>query len=83
MKVPKGSAFFLLTKQSFEMVLVNNLKIAPCRGVSWHDRSQRWEVRVWGNGKQHFIGSFEREAEAAKEYDKAVLRIRGQDHRTK
>ena len=26
------------------------------RGVSWHERSQRWEVRVWGGGKQHFIG---------------------------
>jgi hypothetical protein len=26
------------------------------RGVSWHERSNRWEVRVWGSGKQHFIG---------------------------
>lgn len=53
------------------------------RGVSWHERSQRWEVRVWGGGKQHFIGSFVSEVEAARAYDKAVLRLRGQDARSR
>uniref|UniRef100_A0A7S3QSY1 AP2/ERF domain-containing protein n=1 Tax=Dunaliella tertiolecta TaxID=3047 RepID=A0A7S3QSY1_DUNTE len=53
------------------------------RGVSWHERSQRWEVRVWGGGKQHFIGSFTSETEAARAYDKAVLRLRGQDARSR
>jgi hypothetical protein len=48
------------------------------RGVSWHERSQRWEVRVWGGGKQHFIGSFTDEVDAARAYDRAVLRLRGQ-----
>lgn len=51
------------------------------RGVSWHERSGRWEVRVWGCGKQHFIGSFQNELEAARAYDVAVLRLRGQDPR--
>jgi len=36
------------------------------------------QVRVWGGGKQHFIGSFVSENEAARAYDKAVLRLRGQ-----
>ncbi|MEW5302671.1 MAG: hypothetical protein WDW36_005432 [Sanguina aurantia] len=53
------------------------------RGVSWHERSQRWEVRVWGGGKQHFIGSFTAEGEAARSYDMAVLRLRGQDARSR
>ncbi|GLI64039.1 hypothetical protein VaNZ11_007199, partial [Volvox africanus] len=53
------------------------------RGVSWHERSQRWEVRVWGGGKQHFIGSFTEEVEAARAYDRAVLRLRGQDARSR
>lgn len=38
----------------------------------------RAQVRVWGGGKQHFIGSFTSETEAARAYDKAVLRLRGQ-----
>jgi len=33
---------------------------------------------VWGGGKQHFIGSYTSEVEAARGYDKAVLRLRGQ-----
>ena len=53
------------------------------RGVSWHERSQRWEVRVWGNGRQHFIGSFVDEVEAARAYDRAILRLRGQDARSR
>ena len=36
-----------------------------------------------GGGKQHFIGSFTSEIEAARAYDKAVLRLRGQDARSR
>jgi hypothetical protein len=48
------------------------------RGVSWHERSSRWEVRVWGNGRQHFVGSFLDELDAARAYDRAILKLRGQ-----
>ena len=51
--------------------------------MSWHERSQRWEVRVWGNGRQHFIKSFESEVEAAHAYDGAILRLRGRDPRSR
>lgn len=33
---------------------------------------------MWGAGKQHFIGSFIKEVDAARAYDMAVLRLRGQ-----
>ncbi|KAK9808652.1 hypothetical protein WJX72_001315 [[Myrmecia] bisecta] len=52
------------------------------RGVSWHERSGRWEVRVWGEGKQHFVGSFDCELDAARGYDRAILRLRGTDPRS-
>jgi hypothetical protein len=47
------------------------------RGVSWSERAQRWEVRVWGAGKQHFVGAYPTEVEAARAYDKAILKMRG------
>lgn len=48
------------------------------RGVAWHERSQRWEVRVLVGSKQKFICSSALEVDAARAYDKAVLRLRGQ-----
>ena len=51
------------------------------RGVSRHERSGRWEVRVWGGGRQNFCGSFMHEADAARAYDRAVVRMRGNDAR--
>ncbi len=53
------------------------------RGVSWDESSQRWAVQLWGGGKLHFIGSFMSEVEAARAYDRAVLRLRGQDARSR
>ncbi|WIA17417.1 hypothetical protein OEZ85_014270 [Tetradesmus obliquus] len=47
------------------------------RGVSWHERSKRWEARAWGGGKQHFVGSFTSELDAARAYDKAILKLGG------
>eukprot|EP00878_Enallax_costatus_P011555 GHUV01012063.1.p1 GENE.GHUV01012063.1~~GHUV01012063.1.p1 ORF type:complete len:218 (+),score=60.12 GHUV01012063.1:206-859(+) len=47
------------------------------RGVSWHERSKRWEARAWGSGRQHFVGSFSSAAEAARAYDKAILKLGG------
>lgn len=43
------------------------------RGVSWHERSQRWEVRVWGGGKQHFIGEWRCSSGSNKCMARAVL----------
>jgi hypothetical protein len=47
------------------------------RGVSWHERSKRWEARAWGGGRQHFVGSFSSAIEAARAYDKAILKLGG------
>eukprot|EP00798_Chlamydomonas_sp_ICE-L_P021444 gene21444-28411_t len=53
------------------------------RGVSWHQRGQRWEVRVSAGGKRQFIGSYACELAAAKSYDEAVLRLHGDNARSR
>ncbi|KAG1679682.1 hypothetical protein FOA52_006201 [Chlamydomonas sp. UWO 241] len=51
------------------------------RGVSWAERPAKWEARVWGGGRQHAIGLFEAEADAARAYDSALLRTKASDAR--
>eukprot|EP00879_Flechtneria_rotunda_P025004 GHRR01026533.1.p1 GENE.GHRR01026533.1~~GHRR01026533.1.p1 ORF type:complete len:778 (+),score=348.07 GHRR01026533.1:1-2334(+) len=47
------------------------------RGVSWHERSRRWETRAWCQGRQHFVGTFTSEEAAARAYDRAILKLGG------
>lgn len=39
---------------------------SPHRGVSWHRSSQKWRAYATLNGKQHALGLFVDEAEAAR-----------------
>jgi hypothetical protein len=41
------------------------------RGVSWLKRDSKWEARIMYDGKQHRLGYFEDEEEAARAYDSA------------
>eukprot|EP00614_Pseudopedinella_elastica_P019709 CAMPEP_0172652056 /NCGR_PEP_ID=MMETSP1068-20121228/243124_1 /TAXON_ID=35684 /ORGANISM="Pseudopedinella elastica, Strain CCMP716" /LENGTH=503 /DNA_ID=CAMNT_0013466461 /DNA_START=219 /DNA_END=1727 /DNA_ORIENTATION=- len=45
-------------------------------GVTWSRRAQKWEVRIYANGLNMYLGSFDDEVEAAKKYD-AQARIFG------
>ncbi|MCK4260426.1 MAG: HNH endonuclease [Halanaerobiales bacterium] len=48
----------------------------PCtskyKGVSWQKSTKKWRTRIDLNKKQHYIGSFTDEIEAAKAYNKAA-----------
>eukprot|EP01045_Picozoa_sp_COSAG04_P004299 COSAG04_NODE_185_length_21024_cov_49.557276_4_plen_251_part_00 len=46
-------------------------------GVSWHKHNRRWEARISHEGRQHFLGLFAEEKAAARAYDEAARRLRG------
>jgi hypothetical protein len=42
------------------------------KGVNWNKTSSKWEARISIRGKGKYLGSFEREEDAAKAYQRAV-----------
>lgn len=43
------------------------------KGVYWSKQKQKWKARIYVNKKQIWLGSFDNEIDAAKEYNKAAL----------
>ena len=43
------------------------------KGVYWSKQNQKWKARIYINKKQMWLGSFDNEIDAAKEYNKAAL----------
>jgi hypothetical protein len=77
---------YLLTKEIREMLLQSGGgggsrggggggKHSKFRGVI--RRKNRWEAHVWVKGKQKYLGGYTEEADAARAYDLAVIKIRG------
>jgi len=56
------------------------------KGVTWYKRTKRWEAYVWATiddyGKQYHLGSFSSQEEAAKAYDLALIKLRGEKAKT-
>lgn len=48
------------------------------RGVSLHKRSGKWYASITVNGKRKHLGSFGKETDAAKAYNKASLKYHGE-----
>lgn len=47
-------------------------------GVAWEESHERWKVTVMHEGKQHYVGVYRDEVEAAKAYNVASIRLRGE-----
>jgi hypothetical protein len=47
------------------------------RGVSWDSRGGKWLVQIWHGGKQHHLGYFADEEEAARAYDAQARELKG------
>lgn len=51
------------------------------KGISWHKRQEKWNVRIRIMGESYYFGCFESDVEAAKIYDCAARRIYGKNAR--
>lgn len=48
------------------------------KGVSWNPRYNKWEVQFRVAGARIFVGRFDAELDAARAYDLAIVRYRGE-----
>ena len=64
----------------------NTLCQRKFKGVTWYKRTKRWEAYVWATiddkAKQYHLGSFSSQEEAAKAYDLALIKLRGNKAKT-
>jgi len=51
---------------------------SPYKGVCWHVRRKRWQAQVTYHGRQHHLGRFDSEEEAACAYNAKALELFGE-----
>ena len=48
-----------------------------CVGVYWAKRARRWRASIWHEGRNQHLGYFDEGQDAARAFDEAALRLRG------
>jgi hypothetical protein len=48
------------------------------KGVYWEKRYRKWCAAIWFEGRNHYLGSFDVEIEAAKAYDRKAVELFGE-----
>jgi len=60
----------------------NRATTSRFKGVKWRPREKKWAVNIRHSGRQHHLGYFKNEAEAAFAYDHASMKFHGEQGRT-
>lgn len=47
------------------------------KGVTWHKGVRKWQATIKAEGKNHYLGVFESEEDAARAYEEAALNLHG------
>ena len=70
-----GAPTFLARAPSVQRraVVRSQSRSSKYRGVSWHKGNRRWTAQIRWSGKQHHLGSWGNEEDAAKAYDAAAV----------
>jgi hypothetical protein len=45
--------------------------------VCWNKKNKRWQAAINSGGKYIYLGSFTSEGDAARQFDRAAIKIRG------
>jgi hypothetical protein len=71
----------LLTKEDKAAAVAASEQQGPSKfvGVSWDKRTRKWRAEIRHDGKTHNLGHFNVEREAARAFDTAARRLRGDD----
>lgn len=55
------------------------IRVSIYRGLSWHKANQSWEVKMFRNNKNIYLGIFKSESKAAKVYKKKFVEMYGKE----